>query len=207
MATRRDPVSKAKEETDQMKPFSVLLTNEILMIFERKKNLCSLSPVCSQHITTCSLLLLNQPVWGAQGLLGSSCLSVFFSVEFEVLPTPSGSSLSLTGCFSLGERKKMLLFTFVNACPWFSVLCFSGCPWSSLSPLVWAHIFQQFLGCLSGTTSWTQCFVELTWFFCFVCLFLFSTFYDEVTTCELLGLCSSLISYSSFSAIQLFVEC
>lgn len=89
-----------------MKPFSVLLSNEILMIFEGKKNLCSSSLVCSQYVITCSLLLLNQSVWGAQGLLGSSCLSVFFSVEFEVLPTPLGSSLSLTSRLFLSRREE-----------------------------------------------------------------------------------------------------
>lgn len=87
-----------------MEPLSVLLSNEILMSFETTttKNLCSLSLVCSQHVITCSLLLLNQPVWGAQGLLGF----LFFSVEFEVLPTPSGSSLSLTSRMFLSRREE-----------------------------------------------------------------------------------------------------
>lgn len=78
----------------------------------------------------------------------------------------------------------MLLLTFVNACPWFSVLCSSGCPCSSLGPLVWAISWMsQWYHLLDSVFRRTHLFGFLLMF----CLCLFSTFYDEVTTCELLG--------------------
>lgn len=173
-----------------MKPFSVLLSNETLIIFERKKkNLCSLSLVCSQHVITYSLLFLNQPVWGARGLLGSSSLSVFFSVEFEVLPTPLGSSLSLTSRLFLSRREEK--DTSLDPCQCMSMVLGALLLRMPLL-LTRATGMGTYIPAVSQMSQWYHlldsvfCRTHLFGFLLMFCLlFLFSTFYDEVSTCEL----------------------